>query len=114
MLRRAASNWPQLLVFLTSLAFYGWMADNLIAKVFYPTGDEPYYLVMAHSLIHDHDLELTNEFADRIYWDYYPGELYPRHESITTRPGLWSKHAAGRRAAHRCRDMPWPAGAAAP
>lgn len=95
LLRRIAGQWPQFLVFLVSLVVYVWMADNSIAKVYYPTGDEPYYLVMAHSLINDHDLELTNEFAERVYWDYYPGELYPRHESITVRPGLWSKHAAG-------------------
>ncbi len=66
-----------------------------MAEVGWPTGDEPYYLVMAHSLIHDHDLELTNNFNSGDYWHFYPGELYPRHESITTRPGLWSKHPPG-------------------
>jgi len=71
------------------------MTDNLLAKVYYPTGDEPYYLLMAHSLIHDGDLELTNNFMNKDYWHYYPGELYPRHESLTKRPGLWSKHSPG-------------------
>lgn len=88
-------DWLPVLVFLVSLAIYVFMTDNLIAKVRFPTGDEPYYLLMAHSLLHDHDLELTNNFAERDYWDYYPGELYPRHESKTVRPGLWSKHAPG-------------------
>lgn len=84
-----------LVVFLASLCVFTFMTENLLPKVHYPTGDEPYYLQMAHSLIYDHDLELTNDFADRDYWDYYPGELFPRHESITVRPGLWSKHAVG-------------------
>ncbi len=84
-----------LAVFAISFATFVLFTDHLMAEVGWPTGDEPYYLVMAHSLIHDHDLELTNNFASGDYWHFYPGELFPRHESITTRPGLWSKHAPG-------------------
>lgn len=93
--RGPSAGLPALVVFLASLCLFTIMTDNLIAKVHYPTGDEPYYLLVAHSLINDHDLELADNFANRDYWDYYPGELYPRHESITVRPGLWSKHGAG-------------------
>ena len=84
-----------LLVFAISFAAFVLFTDHLIAEVRWPTGDEPYYLLMAHSLIHDHDLELSNNFASSDYYHYYPGDLFPRHESVTTRPGLWSKHAPG-------------------
>ncbi|MDO9065588.1 MAG: hypothetical protein Q7U96_00695, partial [Chloroflexota bacterium] len=84
-----------LLVFAISFTVFVLFTDHLMAEVDWPTGDEPYYLVMAHSLVHDHDLELSNNFASGDYWHFYPGELFPRHESITTRPGLWSKHAPG-------------------
>jgi hypothetical protein len=84
-----------LLVFAISFGVFVLFTDHLIEEVRWPTGDEPYYLLMAHSLIHDHDLELTNNFEAADYFHYYPGDLIPFHESITTRPGLWSKHAPG-------------------
>jgi len=42
-------------------------------------GDEPHYLLMAHSLIYDHDLDLTNNYENRDYAPYYQGEL-ERHQ----------------------------------
>jgi hypothetical protein len=84
-----------LLVFAISFVAFVLFTDHLIEEVRWPTGDEPYYLLMAHSLIHDHDLELTNNFEAADYFHYYPGDLIPYHESITTRPGLWSKHSPG-------------------
>ncbi len=41
------------------------------------TGDEPHYLLMDYSLIHDHDLNLKNNFAHRDYWSFYPHVIKP-------------------------------------
>ncbi|MFN8535756.1 MAG: hypothetical protein U0556_19640 [Dehalococcoidia bacterium] len=42
------------------------------------TGDEPHYLVIAHSLLVDHDLDVKNEYQQRVYAPYYPGDLAPQ------------------------------------
>jgi hypothetical protein len=38
---------------------------------------------------------LSNNFENQDYYHYYPGDLYPRHESKTIVPGLYSKHTPG-------------------
>lgn len=94
-MRDHAATLIALLVFAISLAVFVRLTPRIIEKMYFPTGDEPYYLLIAHSLIHDRDIELSNNFANEDYWHYYPGELYPRHEAKTTAPGLYSKHAPG-------------------
>jgi thiol-disulfide isomerase/thioredoxin len=84
-----------LLVFLLSFFLYFLSTEHLIATVHWPTGDEPYYLLIAHSLVHDGDFELTNNFKNEDYLRYYPGLLYPRHEAVTPKPILVSKHSLG-------------------
>ena len=37
------------------------------------TGDEPYYLLMDYSMIHDHDLSLTNNFVHKDFTGFYEG-----------------------------------------
>jgi hypothetical protein len=39
------------------------------------TSDEPYYLLVAHSLLHDRDLDLANNVAARDYLPFYWGDL---------------------------------------
>ncbi|MDB5184906.1 MAG: hypothetical protein JWN38_714 [Candidatus Saccharibacteria bacterium] len=39
------------------------------------SGDEPHYLLMDYSLVHDHDLNLKNNFQHQDYWSWYPGPL---------------------------------------
>ncbi len=41
------------------------------------TGDEPYYLLITHSLLHDGDWDLGNNFAHREYLPFYWGRLNP-------------------------------------
>ncbi len=43
-----------------------------------PTGDEPHYLITAHSLAVDSDLYLLNNYKDRDYRIFYPGLLAKR------------------------------------
>jgi hypothetical protein len=84
-----------MVVFTISLIVFARITPRFVRTMAYPTGDEPYYLLIAHSLVHDRDIELTNNYDNKDYWHYYPGELYPRHEAKTTAPGLYSKHAPG-------------------
>lgn len=73
------------------------------------TGDEPFYLMTAYSLQHDHDIDETNNFANRDWLHFYPSYPLPRdwqgwpgispdlppHASQTFRTGLYSKHGLG-------------------
>lgn len=42
------------------------------------TGDEPHYLLAARSLIADGDLDLTNDYAERRYRDFWPSDTLRR------------------------------------
>jgi hypothetical protein len=37
------------------------------------TGDEPHYLIRAHSLVHDGDLSLTNNYKNKDFREFYAG-----------------------------------------
>ncbi|HEV7485703.1 MAG TPA: hypothetical protein VGQ65_08470 [Thermoanaerobaculia bacterium] len=41
-------------------------------------GDEPYYLLMTESLVHDHDLDLTNQYRDVAHSDIGRPDLLPQ------------------------------------
>lgn len=43
-----------------------------------PTGDEPHYLIVAHSLALDRDISLLNNYQKHHYQYFYPGELAKR------------------------------------
>ncbi|MCA1667575.1 MAG: hypothetical protein LC793_09350, partial [Thermomicrobia bacterium] len=73
------------------------------------TGDEPFYLMTAYSMLHDHDIDETNNFANHDWLRFYPSYPLPRgwqgwpnispnlppHASKTFRAGLYSKHGLG-------------------
>lgn len=60
-----------------------------------PAGDEAQYLVVAHSLVTDGDLDVADEFTHSEYRDFYPGFLWP-HTKPGTRPdSRYSMHGAG-------------------
>jgi hypothetical protein len=40
-------------------------------------GDEPHYLLAAHSLVHDGNVDVLDEYHARAYADFYPHELRP-------------------------------------
>lgn len=66
-------------VFFVSLTFLDLCSRNL-------SGDEPHYLLAAHSLVHDHDFELVNNYEQRDYRGFYRGYLSSRdagkHEGL--------------------------------
>ncbi|MFC2171028.1 ArnT family glycosyltransferase [Acidobacteriota bacterium] len=49
-----------------------------VTHVHHADGDEPYYLLVAHSLIHDRDIDLSNNYTNRDYTYFYPGDLKPQ------------------------------------
>ncbi|MFP4581171.1 MAG: hypothetical protein ACLFQ6_10610, partial [Candidatus Sumerlaeia bacterium] len=51
---------------LLALLFFAFAALWTMAE-YPPTGDEPHYLITAHSLVHDGDLKLANNFARQDY-----------------------------------------------
>jgi hypothetical protein len=60
-----------------------------------PRGDEPHYLMVADSLLHDHDLSLEKDYAERRYDLFHDTPLAP-HYRVRGRHGeIYSLHAVG-------------------
>ena len=58
-----------------------------------PTGDEPHYLLMAHSLAFDGDFDLKNNFENKDYLNFYSRELVP--QTPIQGPNHYSYHSMG-------------------
>src|SRR6266849_6552733 len=73
-----------------------------VALAAWPTGDEPHYLLLTHSLLIDHDFDMANNYQQGDYKSFYPhdlnhhtvrigvGEELPRHDvglSVLLIPG---------------------------
>lgn len=63
------------------------------------TGDEPHYLLMTYSLVHDHDLNLRNNYLDNNYLSFYPNPgLGPQGNPAIinlNNPKVYSVHGFG-------------------
>jgi hypothetical protein len=81
---------------LAAVAFLGYAAfGTRVPGAARAQGDEPHYLLMAHSLVHDGDVDLANQYAERQYEPFYGGDLEP-HVSPATPPGTaYLTHAPG-------------------
>lgn len=60
-----------------------------------PQGDEPHYLVIAQSLLTDHDLQIENNYQRGDYHDYFAGDLRPDYLRRGTDGQIYSVHAPG-------------------
>ncbi len=60
-----------------------------------PAGDEPHYLLVAHSLLVDHDLKVANNYEQADYLTYYAGRLMPHYARPAKDGSLYSGHGAG-------------------
>ena len=67
-----------------------WSASAVI-----PGGDEPHYLLITQSLLHDHDLDVENNYAHGDYREYYGGPLSPDYRIRGRHGELYSIHAPG-------------------
>ncbi|HET6899396.1 MAG TPA: hypothetical protein VFK70_13650 [Vicinamibacteria bacterium] len=73
---------------------YGLAAARVQAQVG-PQGDEPHYLMVADSLLRDHDLSLEPDYAAGRYRAFHPEPLAP-HFRVRGRDGaIYSLHAVG-------------------
>jgi hypothetical protein len=82
------------LLFVTGFAFFAFLSTRWPGAAG-PQGDEPQYLLLAHSLLTDGDVDLADEFAHKDYGAFFAGELEP-HTSPLTRPGrAYSIHTPG-------------------
>ena len=60
------------------------------------SGDEPHYLLMAHSLIHDGDLDLANNYQNKDYQSFYHrGDLEPQALEHVVDGKRYSHHPLG-------------------
>jgi hypothetical protein len=60
-----------------------------------PSGDEPHYLVIAQSLLHDGDLRIENNHRDEQYLAYFGGLLRPDFMRRGADGQIYSIHAPG-------------------
>src|SRR4051795_8946693 len=56
-------------------------------------GDEPHYLLAAHSIVHDGDVDVRDEYRRRAYSEFYPRQLRPHGR--TTEGRLNEPHGVG-------------------
>jgi hypothetical protein len=60
-----------------------------------PGGDEPHYLVIAQSLLADHDLRVANNYAPEQYHKFFGGILRPDYMRPGANGQIYSIHAPG-------------------
>lgn len=89
-----AGKWVLTWVFAVSLLIYGaispWVALNA-----WPDADEPHYLLLTHSLVADHDFDLSNNYRRQDYKSYYPPDLPDHHSLINSRGQEFPIHDIG-------------------
>lgn len=94
MLAEARPRWASA-AFLPAVALvYGLAAARVQAQVG-PQGDEPHYLMVADSLIRDHDLSLERDYAEGRYRDFHPAPLAPHYRVRGKGGEIYSLHAVG-------------------
>ena len=59
------------------------------------SGDEPHYLVITSSLLHDGDVDLGNDYDLERYREFYAGSLEPRHTTFTRAGRHYPVHGLG-------------------
>ncbi|MEZ5294583.1 MAG: hypothetical protein R2745_26120 [Vicinamibacterales bacterium] len=80
-------------VALLAAAAYG--AAWQVARPRVPAGDEPHYLVITQSLLHDADFQIENNHRDGQYLAYFDGVLRPDFMRRGTNRQIYSIHAPG-------------------
>ena len=70
-------------------------AGAFVTLVFPPTTDEPHYLMIAESLLHDGNIELANEYARGAQSAFYPAATIDPHTVVLPDGRMYSQHTAG-------------------
>lgn len=79
-------------VFIAGLLLYGFLGAQ-VSSTLSAVGDEPYYLLISHSLTKDGDWELSNNFAKKDYLPFYWGPLNPKQMMRITPDGRMYSNA---------------------
>lgn len=96
-------------VMLLAGAFYLAMLPTVFRHLNPITGDEPFYVMTALSMVRDRDLDETNNYLNRDYDSFYPSDplpvnwqgwpAFPRtlppHPAVSDQPGMYTKHGLG-------------------
>jgi hypothetical protein len=61
------------LVFLATLCVYVFLTPHVVRN-WWLTGDEPHYLLAAHSIVHDGDLKLANNYQQKDFLAFFVGD----------------------------------------
>ena len=80
-------------VFLISLLVYAGFGIRFEGKLGFG-GDEPHYLLITHSILHDHELAIRDNYRNRDYKAFFQGEL-DVHVSIARDGTRYSIHPIG-------------------
>lgn len=83
-------------VFLVVFLVYVVLASGLLFPPHPFTGDEPHYMILSSSILHDKDIDLFNNYQEKDYLKFYPGHL--ETHAFPGRKGpnhLYSKHLPG-------------------
>lgn len=84
----------RLLIPAVSLAVFYFFGSVFTAR-YDITGDEPHYLMVAHSLAWDGDLDLANNFERRDYRHFFPVPFFTGHRLIQPDGRMYSAHGIG-------------------
>ena len=93
-LARSTPRLPRSLFLPTVFLVYATMAVRVQARVG-AEGDEPHYLMVADSLIHDRDLDLTRDYAEGRYRAFHAEPLEPHFRVRGKNGEIYSIHAIG-------------------
>ncbi len=84
-----------ILLFLAALLVFNAGSFLIVSEGMTFSGDEPHYLMISHSLLHDGDVNLANNYKNRDYVKYMPAETrLVRHIAPGTK-GQYSFHSSG-------------------
>ncbi|MEA3346384.1 MAG: hypothetical protein U9Q78_09140 [Chloroflexota bacterium] len=78
LLKRPSPIQMALILFLVSFVAYASITPWIV-RHWQLTGDEPYYLLIAHSLAFDHDFDLANNYQNKDYTYFYPASSLNAH-----------------------------------
>lgn len=84
------SGWTPLLAAATVLGLGAWALGPVAMS-----GDAPHYLTATHSLLHDGDLDLRNDYDQRTHAAFYNGSLEPRHTNLSPWGEQYPFHGLG-------------------
>jgi len=101
-LNKIVRNWsnlkPKTMAFLLGsgvLIVYNIISMGIITPSCPLTGDEPHYLLITTSLLQDQDTDLANNFQNKDYLIFYPGQLSPHTFPGRKNGSAYSRHGPG-------------------